>query len=76
MQIGKLMELKNNQYERTLLALANPDIPRIRCRVNGVSRSLDQLGFIQLWVQEDKSVVIKCPVQLQKVLIDLVLIKQ
>lgn len=38
-------------------------------------KSVD-LWEIQLWVQEDKSVVIKCPVQLQKVLIDLALIKQ
>lgn len=73
-QIGKLMECKNKSNGNILLALANPDIPRIRSRVNKVSLSLDMLGFIRLWVQEDKTVKIEYPKQLQDCLSELGLI--
>ncbi|MNO04604.1 hypothetical protein D3C81_2256990 [compost metagenome] len=48
--------------------LANPNIPRIKDRLNGVSLALDRLGIIRLWVSEDKSVEIECPAEVLQVL--------
>jgi len=59
MQISKLMEYANSFNENVLLVLANPDIPRIRSRVEKVRISLDKLGFIQFWVQEDMTVEVE-----------------
>lgn len=60
-QIGKLMEYQTLGNEKRLYFLANPDIPRIRSRVSKVVNSLDVLGFIRFWVQEDKSIKIEFP---------------
>ncbi|AFU12943.1 hypothetical protein MC28_1521 [Bacillus thuringiensis MC28] len=70
-QIGKLMEYKNEGDDKLLLAMANPDIPRIRERVNRVANSLDNLGFIRLWVQEDQTIEVEYPLELEGVLYSL-----
>ncbi|MCG3087272.1 hypothetical protein [Sporosarcina cyprini] len=64
-QIGKLMEYKNSSSKQSLYAMANPDIPRIRQRVNKVANSLDLLGFIRFWVHEDKSINTEYPDHLE-----------
>ncbi|WP_413379045.1 hypothetical protein [Alkalihalobacillus sp. 1P02AB] len=70
-QIMKLMEYLNVVDENVLLVLANPDIPRIRGRIAKIDKILDQIGLIQFWVQEDQTVQIEYPEQLQSVLVDL-----
>ncbi len=61
MQICKLMEYESEQNPNVVLALANPDIPRIRRRVEKVKNSLEKLNLIQIWVQKDSSVIIEAP---------------
>ncbi|MEC3885511.1 hypothetical protein VKA52_17465 [Halobacillus sp. HZG1] len=59
MQICKLMEYDNEQHSNVILAMANPDIPRIRQRVQKVNSSLEKLQLLQIWVQKDYSVIIE-----------------
>lgn len=61
-QIGKLMEYKNIGNEKSLYVMANPDIPRIRNRVQKVVDSLNNLQFIRFWIQENKSIIIEYPI--------------
>ncbi|KMY49577.1 hypothetical protein [Peribacillus loiseleuriae] len=75
-QIGKLMEYKSNSSEKSMYVMANPDIPRIRKRVQKVANSLDLLGFIRFWVQDDKSIIIEFPEHLEDRLRWLGLIEQ
>lgn len=75
-QIGKLMEYKNISNEKSMYVMANPDVPRIRKRVQKVAESLDTLGFIRFWIQEDKSIIIEYPVYLENQLLQLGLIEQ
>lgn len=74
-QIGKLMEYKNIGNSKGIYVMANPDIPRIRERVNKVSNSLDSLGFIRFWVRNDKSILIEFPDYLENQLRSLWLIE-
>jgi hypothetical protein len=74
-QIGKLMEYQKN-YDQSLFVMANPDIPRIRKRVNLVSDSLDILGFVRFWVKQDGSIKIEYSQQLEETLYLLGLIEQ
>ena len=67
-QIGKLMEYKNRKKSNALFAMANPDIPRIRNRVDLVKDSLDILGFIRLWIQADNTVIVEYPNELNNIL--------
>jgi len=73
-QIGKLMEYKNSNEEKSIYVLANPDIPRIRTRVQKVVNSLDILGFIRFWVQKDQSIKIEFPKHLEEELLILGLV--
>ncbi|MYL37364.1 hypothetical protein [Halobacillus litoralis] len=59
MQVCKLMEYDNEQHSNAILAMANPDIPRIRQRVQKVKSSLEKLQLIQIWVQKDYSVIVE-----------------
>jgi len=43
----------------TLLILANPDIPRIRSEVDRVRTSINRLGLICFWVQENGNILIE-----------------
>lgn len=71
-QIGKLMEYQQTKgIDNHLFIMANPDIPRIRYRVNSVINSLNKLGFVQFWVQEDNSIKIENPDYLNETLIKL-----
>lgn len=74
-QIGKLMEYKNIGKEKCLYVMANPDVPRIRNRVQKVVESLDALGFIRFWIQKNKSIIIEYPNHLRNELIHLGLIE-
>ena len=74
-QIGKLMEYINNSNEKSIYVMANPDIPRIRKRVQKVAKSLDTLGIIRFWVQNDKSIKIEFPEYLENQLLQLGLIE-
>ncbi|MDL4842479.1 hypothetical protein [Aquibacillus rhizosphaerae] len=56
MQVCKLMEYDSLNQRNTLLAMANPDIPRIRERVQKIIKSIDSMRFIRLWVQQNGSV--------------------
>ncbi|MEK4759619.1 hypothetical protein MHH85_05090 [Viridibacillus sp. FSL E2-0187] len=70
-QVGKLMEYQTENEDNRLFVMANPDIPRIRKRVNSVISSINKLGFIQFWVQEDSTIKIENPEQLNETLISL-----
>lgn len=76
MQIGKLMEYQTIANENSLFVMANPDIPRIRNRVNKVIASLNYAGFIRFWIQEDGNVKIDAPIQVKDKLIEIDLIKE
>ncbi|MFC4596871.1 hypothetical protein [Cohnella hongkongensis] len=66
------------QYEHssgnTLLMIANPDIPRIRSRLDEVSLALDKLGIIRLWVTADRFVELEYPQEVFQVLNSLELV--
>lgn len=70
-QVGKLMEYQTEKDINCLFVMANPDIPRIRKRVNLVINSLNKLGLIQFWVQEDNSIKIENPNYLNNTLVSL-----
>lgn len=65
------MEYQTENEDNRLFVMANPDIPRIRKRVNSVISSINKLGFIQFWVQEDSTIKIENPEQLNETLISL-----
>ncbi|TFD97064.1 hypothetical protein [Jeotgalibacillus sp. R-1-5s-1] len=75
-QIGKLMEYKNVHSEKSIFVMANPDIPRIRKRVQKVDKSLDALGFIRFWVQNDQSIKLEYPNHMKEQLLHLGLIEK
>lgn len=52
MQVYKLMEYANLDNQNKIFVLANPDIPRIRARI-------EKLGFIQFWVQGDWTIKVE-----------------
>lgn len=66
-QIYYLMKQLDSKSDTTFLALANPDISRIRKIINDVSLSLDKLGVIRLWVNSEKIIQIECPKELSKI---------
>ena len=74
-QIGKLMEYQTENVENRLFVMANPDIFRIKKRVNCVIKSINQLGFIQFWIQEDMTVKVEYPEHMKDTLIRLGLIR-
>lgn len=75
MQIGKLMEYQTIGDENSLYVMANPDIPRIRNRVDKVTRSINYAGFIRFWIQQDGTVKIDYPLQIEKALLEVGLIQ-
>lgn len=74
MQICKLMELRNTLPPKTLLIMANPNIRRIKERVEKVNKPIEQLEFIQFWVEEDGRIVVKSPESCTELLLQLNLI--
>ena len=68
MQVCKLMEYYNSGNQNKILVLANPDIPRIRTRVEKVRKSIEVLEFTQFWVQEDLTVKVEYPKASRKIL--------
>ncbi|MEK3992798.1 hypothetical protein [Robertmurraya sp. FSL R5-0851] len=74
MQICKLMELRNTLPAKTILVMANPNIVRIKERVEKVNTPLKQLEFIQFWVEEDGRVLINSPESCAGLLLQLDLI--
>ncbi|MEB3104103.1 hypothetical protein [Ferviditalea candida] len=74
-QVVQLMQLKEeNNSANVIYVMANPDISRIRKRVHRIKTSLDMLGFVQFWVQEDEKVIVECPEHLKNLLRSLDLI--
>lgn len=67
-QILKLMEYANNTDGKTLFIMANPNIERIRNRVNKVKRLLDEMQFIQFWVNSDDTILVEFPHQIKDTL--------
>lgn len=55
--------------------MANPDIPRIRNRVDKVMKSINFAGFIRFWIQQDGSVEVDYPKQVEETLIEIGLIQ-
>ncbi|WP_440898579.1 hypothetical protein [Bacillus daqingensis] len=62
------MEYGNDNDSKLILAMANPDIPRIRDRVSKVESSLGKLGIIQFWVQKDGAINISAAKNKNKIL--------
>jgi hypothetical protein len=61
-QIHTLMKYANEyDNEKTLFVLANPDIERIRKEYLRVNKMIEKMGFVCMWVQEEKSVVVEVP---------------
>lgn len=60
-QLYYLIKQFQSSTNKTLLILANPDIPRIRNCIDDISRTIEILGFIKMWVKEDKSAYIESP---------------
>lgn len=75
MQIGKLMEYQTTGKQNSLYVMANPDIPRIRNRVDKVMKSINFAGFIRFWIQRDGSVEVEYPRQVEKTLLEIGLIQ-
>jgi len=71
-----LYVMKQYEYSsgKTLLMIANPDVPRIRCRLGEVSIALDKLGIIRLWVKADGVVELEYPQDVSQVLNSLELV--
>ena len=68
-QMHTLMKYANdNDDDKTLYVLANPDIVRIRNEVDKVKNSIDKLQFICFWVQEDQNILIECNENLKTIL--------
>lgn len=63
--IGAQMYYMMKEYEycsdKTLLIIANPDIPRIRKGIDKVSLALDELGIIRFWVKANRSIEVEYP---------------
>lgn len=74
-QIGKLMEYKTLYPNQSIYVMANPDIPRIRKRVNKVVSSINAIGIVQFWVQQDESILVEYADSLKDDLLNLGLIK-
>jgi len=68
--------LKQYEYssDKTLLMIANPDIPRIKTRISEVTLALDKLGIIRLWVKEDMSLEVEYPQEMYHLLSSIELI--
>ncbi|MGM0898315.1 MAG: hypothetical protein ACQEV0_10455 [Bacillota bacterium] len=76
MQIGKLMEYQTIGDENSLYVMANPDIPRIRNRVDKVMKSINYAGFVRFWIREDGRVEVDYPIQVEKALMEVGLIQK
>jgi acyl CoA:acetate/3-ketoacid CoA transferase beta subunit len=74
MQILVLMRHKQKSQSRDLLVAANPDIARIRTRLQTVEQVLNELGIIRFWIQENLSVKVEAPETLRQELKELNLI--
>ncbi|PWK14399.1 hypothetical protein [Tumebacillus permanentifrigoris] len=60
-QVSELMRYYQTMDESGLLFMGNPDLPRIREIAEEIDRSLDHLGIIRLWVQQDGTVQVEAP---------------
>lgn len=67
-QIFYLMKQYEYKSDKTILIMANPDIPRIRNMINEISLSLDELKFIRFWINANKQVRVECPDDLAELL--------
>ncbi|WP_339236280.1 hypothetical protein MKX40_22330 [Paenibacillus sp. FSL R5-0517] len=67
-QIFCLMKHYEYSSGKTILIMANPDIPRIRNMINEVSLSLDELEFVRFWVNSQQIVQVECPDELTDLL--------
>ncbi|RTE07825.1 hypothetical protein [Paenibacillus whitsoniae] len=56
-QIQLMMKLYEHIDDRTVLAIANPDTPRIRQQVERLNKALSDLKIVRFWVQKDKMTV-------------------
>lgn len=62
-QVQVLLKLFGQEY--TILVLANPDLQRIRKQVDYITKALDYLNVIKLWVKKDGTVTIEYPKDLE-----------
>jgi|SRR5690625_742324 len=71
-QLHTLMKYAT-QYgkENNIYVLANPDIQRIRSEYLRVGSMVEKLQFVCMWVQQDQSVIVECPLVLKDLLINL-----
>ncbi|MGG0666700.1 hypothetical protein ABE042_21725 [Viridibacillus arvi] len=61
-QVGKLMEYQTENEDNRLFVMANPDIPRIRKRVNSVINSINKLGFSSFGFKKMVQLKLKIPI--------------
>jgi hypothetical protein len=60
-QVQLMLKLYERMDDRTILVMANPDIPRIRQQVERIAKALSDLRIAKLWVQKDKNVTVEYP---------------
>ncbi|WP_376837175.1 hypothetical protein [Bhargavaea ullalensis] len=67
-QIHTLMKYATEHGPRQIYVLANPDIDRIRNEYEKVAQMVEKLGFVCMWVQEDRSIKVEGPEEMRGVL--------
>ncbi len=67
-QIHTLMKYATEHGSEQIYVLANPDIDRIRNEYEKVAQMVEKLGFVCMWVQEDRSIKVEGPKGMRGVL--------
>jgi hypothetical protein len=58
--------LKLFDPERSILVLANPDIPRIRKQVSSIYKALEHLKIVCFWVHPNRTIEVQYPTHLSE----------
>ncbi|WP_040226842.1 hypothetical protein [Bhargavaea cecembensis] len=68
-QIHTLMKYATKHGDGHLYVLANPDIERIRNEYAKVKKTVEKLRFVCMWVQEDRTVQVEGPEEMEGLLV-------
>lgn len=67
-QVEQMMRPYQKSVENIILVMGNPNIPRIRERVNKIKKALDKLEIVRFWVNEDGTIEFEGPKHLETIL--------